>query len=68
MTDPMWALGELRAGVILIISSHKLGRTIMEIGSIVKAGQVAKGFYGESIDEEDFIYNGIKFHRSQKKA
>lgn len=35
---------------------------------MVKAGQVAKGFYGESADEEELIYSGMKFHRSPKKA
>lgn len=39
----------------------------MEIGSIIKTEPVEKGFYGESVEEE-FIYSGIKLHRSQEKA
>lgn len=68
VTDPIWLLWELRAGIIFSISSHKLGRTSMEIGSTGKVEHIEKGFYGESVDEEELIYSGIRFHSSQQKA
>lgn len=40
----------------------------MEIGGIAKTEQVEKGFYGESVDNEEFVYNGVGPTGHNRKA